>query len=139
MILLRRLHQLLQTQKIDYRIFLVHQNDNLPFNRGLLRNIGVREAMKIDNFDCLIMQDTDLVPDHDANLYVCDSENVRHLCPAIDEQRYHLLYKYQLGGVLAVRPGVLRMINGFPNLYWSWGQEDDDFAARVVNSGKNVL
>jgi len=50
-------------------------------------NIAVSEAMKLDNFDCFIFHDVDLIPENDMNIYECYSQP-RHLSPAIDELRY---------------------------------------------------
>ena len=50
-------------------------------------NIGVNEARKVDNFDCFIFHDVDLIPENDKNIYECHS-HPRHLCPAVDELRY---------------------------------------------------
>ena len=50
-------------------------------------NIGTSEALKIDNFDCFIYHDVDLIPENDYNLYECHSDP-RHLSPAVDELRY---------------------------------------------------
>ena len=50
-------------------------------------NIGFVEAQKLDNFDCFVFHDVDLIPEHDQNIYICD-ENARHLASAIDEMRY---------------------------------------------------
>ena len=50
-------------------------------------NIGVKEAMKLDQFDCFIFHDVDLIPENDLNAYEC-GEQPRHLSPAVDELRY---------------------------------------------------
>ena len=49
------------------------------FNRGLLANIGVYEAMSSDiAFTCYVIHDVDLLPVDDRNLYVC-SNGPRHM------------------------------------------------------------
>ena len=50
-------------------------------------NIAVKEALKLDDFDCFIFHDVDLIPENDRNIYECYS-HPRHLTPAIDELRY---------------------------------------------------
>lgn len=50
-------------------------------------NIGYKEALKREKFDCFIFHDVDLVPEHDRNIYLCDNQ-ARHLAAAIDETRY---------------------------------------------------
>ena len=55
-------------------------------------NIGTSEAMKLDNFDCFIYHDVDLIPENDYNVYECHSDP-RHLSPAVDELRYKFVLK----------------------------------------------
>lgn len=55
-VLLNRLHPMLQKQKIEYQLFLANQAGEGPFARGRLANIAFLEALKIHNFDCVIMQ-----------------------------------------------------------------------------------
>jgi hypothetical protein len=50
-------------------------------------NIAVKEALKLDDFDCFIFHDVDLIPENDNNIYECFSQP-RHLSPAVDELRY---------------------------------------------------
>lgn len=133
-ILLQRLHPMLRKQRINYRIFLVHQAGDTPFNRGMLMNVGINEALKMDHFDCFIFHDVDLIPEHDRNIYLCDSQ-VRHLSSAIDEMRYHVLFDNYAGGVVALTRENIFKINGYPNAYWGWGNEDDDFSARTMSAG----
>ena len=83
-------------------------------------NIAVREARKIDDFDCFIFHDVDLIPENDHNVYECYAEP-RHLCPAVDELRYSIMYYNLVGGVLALNNEHLTKTNGFSNLYWGWG------------------
>ena len=41
-----------------------------------------------------------------------------------------LPYPQYFGGVSALTPDQYLKMNGFPNEYWGWGDEDDDIAAR---------
>ena len=38
-----------------------------------------------------------------------------------------------MGGVIAVNKENVFKANGHSNDYWGWGNEDDDFNARLVN------
>lgn len=39
---------------------------------------------------------------------------------------YRLWYKEIVGGVLAMSMDDFRAVNGYSNMYWAWGGEDDD-------------
>ncbi len=54
-------------------------------------NVGVREALKVDKFDCFIFHDVDLLPENDKNIYFCDN-HIRQLSSAIDEMRYQYVH-----------------------------------------------
>ncbi len=53
-------------------------------------NIAVAEALKMDNFDCFVFHDVDLIPENYMNIYKCHN-HPRHLSPAVDELRYKLV------------------------------------------------
>lgn len=64
------------------------QVGNGTFNRAKLLNIGVREALKDEDWDCLLLHDVDLVPENDYNLYICDEYYPKHMASAIDKFHY---------------------------------------------------
>ena len=76
-----------------YDCFSICQDGDEKFNRGRLLNIGVKESLKVDNFDCFIFHDVDLLPENDKNIYYCDNQ-ARHLASAIDEMRYQLVFAF---------------------------------------------
>ena len=41
-----------------------------------------------------------------------------------------LPYEKYIGGVFGIRPEAFERVNGFSNLYFGWGREDDDFRER---------
>ncbi|XP_038623526.1 beta-1,4-galactosyltransferase 3-like [Tachyglossus aculeatus] len=133
-LLLYHLHPFLQRQQLRYGIYIVHQAANYTFNRAKLLNVGFREAMKDEDWDCLFFHDVDLIPEDDRNLYTCDVFP-KHVAIAMDKFGYKLPYKSYFGGVSALSPEHYMRMNGFPNNYWGWGGEDDDIAIRVALSG----
>lgn len=50
-------------------------------------NVGFREAMREEDWDCLFFHDVDLIPEDDRNTYVCDS-NPKHAAIAMDKFGY---------------------------------------------------
>ncbi|RVE48908.1 hypothetical protein evm_006478 [Chilo suppressalis] len=136
-IFLPYMHNFLRKQKIHYKIFLIEQQDNKSWNKGLLYNIGARYAMA-ERFPCLILHDVDLLPLDSANLYAC-AKQPRHMSASIDKFRYVLPYDYISGGVLAVTADQYKLVNGFSNRYEGWGGEDDDFSARITAHGMEII
>ncbi|KAI1892168.1 hypothetical protein AGOR_G00130490 [Albula goreensis] len=137
--LLYHLHPFLQRQQLHYRIYVVHQEGRSTFNRAKLLNVGVREALKDEEWDCLFLHDVDLLPENDHNTYTCNSQYPTHMSVAMDKFRYKLPYSQYFGGVSALTPDQYLRMNGFPNRYWGWGGEDDDIAARVHLSGMKII
>lgn len=130
--LLYYLHPVLQRQQISYAIYVIEQFGDDTFNKGVLMNAGVIESMKEDsNIECFIFHDVDLIPEDDRNLYNCPTNSPRHMSPAIDKFNYTLPYDYLVGGVLAISHQQYKLVNGYSNLYWGWGGEDDDIAHRM--------
>ena len=43
-----------------------------------------------------------------------------------------LAYQELVGGVLNMRTEHFQRLNGYSNLYWGWGAEDDDMAYRYT-------
>ncbi|XP_039276200.1 beta-1,4-N-acetylgalactosaminyltransferase bre-4-like [Nilaparvata lugens] len=133
--LLFHLHPLLQRQQLNYRIFLVEQFGNDTFNKGVLMNAGFLTALKYTPspgvlFHCFIFHDVDMIPEDDRNMYSCPQQP-RHMSVAVNELDYKLPYRQLVGGVFAIRTEHFFKVNGYSNLYWGWGGEDDDMGYRV--------
>ncbi|XP_015905417.1 beta-1,4-N-acetylgalactosaminyltransferase bre-4 isoform X1 [Parasteatoda tepidariorum] len=128
--LLYTLHPLLQRQLLEYRVYVVEQWGNDTFNKGVLMNAGVREALKDSDFQCFVFHDVDMIPEDDRNLYTCPP-SPRHLSVAVDKFNYTLPYALLVGGVFSIKLEHYLAVNGYSNLYWGWGGEDDDMAYRI--------
>uniref|UniRef100_A0AAF5DGG4 Galactosyltransferase C-terminal domain-containing protein n=1 Tax=Strongyloides stercoralis TaxID=6248 RepID=A0AAF5DGG4_STRER len=104
-IFLYNIHRTLQKQYIDYVIFIIEPIDNTTFNR-------------------------DLIPEDDRNIYQC-SKHPRHMSSHINKFNYELPYEYIFGGASALSISNFKLINGYNNMYWGWGMEDDDLYERI--------
>ncbi|KAG7303142.1 hypothetical protein JYU34_013174 [Plutella xylostella] len=89
-IFLPYIHNYLRKQNIHYKIFLIEQQDDAPWNKGALYNIGARLAMD-ERFPCLVLHDVDLLPRDPRNLYAC-LQQPRHLSASVDRLRHVLPY-----------------------------------------------
>jgi len=127
---LLNIHRFLQKQQIEYGIYIVEQAGNQPFNRAMLMNVGAAEAVKQHDYMCYIFHDVDLLPEDDRNLYTCPIQP-RHMSVSIDSFLYRLPYDDIFGGVSAMTVDQFKAVNGFSNLFWGWGGEDDDMANRL--------
>lgn len=132
------IHPFLQLQQLYYAIYIVEMAMPTTFNRGLLANIGVLEAMNSGiAVSCYVIHDVDLLPADERNLYVC-SDGPRHMSTSNSNYNFRLPYHGYVGGVISFTPTNYRNINGFSNLYFGWGGEDDDVAVRINQAGYTI-
>lgn len=131
------IHPFLQKQNLHYQIFVIEQSVDHDFNRAKLFNIGYTEAMKMRSFHCFIFQDIDLIPQNVNNIYAC-TKMPRHMSSSVNTFRYNLPYTGLFGGAIALTSEQFRMVNGFSNIFFGWGGEDDDFYSRLKTRGLKV-
>lgn len=136
-IFLNNLHPFLMKQQIYYQIYIIEQNQGSVFNRAALLNVGYVEALKERHWDCFIFHDIDLLPLDDRNLYNCPDQP-RHMSVAVDVFKYKLPYSELFGGVSALTTEQFKIVNGFSNMFWGWGAEDDDMASRIKHHGYHI-
>lgn len=108
------IHNFLRKQQIHYRIFIIEQFDQKPFNRAMLFNIGAIHALHHD-FPCLILHDVDLMPMNLGNLYAC-TKQPRHMCSSLDKFRFNLPYEGLFGGAVAIETNIYQHVNGMSNM-----------------------
>lgn len=122
---------ILQRQRLDFRFIVTEQYGNDLFNKGRIMNAAFRfaETLKVD---CVIFHDVDMFPQDDRNPYSCPPAP-RHMGAFVSNLGYQLWYKEIVGGVLAVSMEDYRLINGYSNMYWAWGGEDDDMGKRILS------
>ena len=112
----------LESKNIDFKIIIVEQDNAKLFNRGMLCNIGFIEAQK-ENCDYIVIHDVDMIP---VDVDYSYSNVPVHL--ATD----NIPFESYFGGMTMFPTDIFEKINGFSNLYWGWGFEDDDLRYRCV-------
>ena len=112
---------------IDYRVIVVEQDNAAAFNRGMLCNIGFKEAKRL-RCDYVVFHDIDMIP---IDVDYSYSEHPVHL--ATD----NIPFDTYFGGMTLFPMEDFEKINGFSNLYWGWGFEDDDLRYRCDRHGIN--
>ncbi|XP_013392336.1 beta-1,4-N-acetylgalactosaminyltransferase bre-4 [Lingula anatina] len=120
-------------QKLDFRIVLTEQYGNSTFNKGRIMNAAFTESWKIFHFDCVIFHDVDMLLENDHNLYHC-RDLPTHLSPSVSKFGYDTMYDTLIGGVISFPVAAYFKVNGYSNLYWGWGGEDDDMYTRLKQS-----
>ncbi|XP_078526833.1 beta-1,4-galactosyltransferase 1-like [Lissotriton helveticus] len=128
---------ILKRQQGDYGIYVIEQFGDTTFNRAKLMNVGFNEAQKEYDYNCFVFSDIDIIPMDDRNLYQCGS-NPRHMANAVDKFGFSLPYDTLFGGVVAFSKDQFLKINGYSNVFWGWGGEDDELYNRVVSAGMKV-
>jgi len=114
----------LESNNIDFEIIIVEQDDAKLFNRGILLNIGFKEAKKL-KCDYVVLHDVDMLP---VDVDYSYSDTPIHL--ATD----NIPFQSYFGGITLFPTDIFEKINGFSNLYWGWGFEDDDLRYRCVKN-----
>ncbi|XP_062983019.1 beta-1,4-galactosyltransferase 3-like isoform X2 [Elgaria multicarinata webbii] len=132
------LHPFLQRQQLNYCIYLIHQAGSGPFNRAKLLNVGVREALKDDDWDCLLLHNVDLIPRNDYNYYACNENYPKHMVIEIDNLQQSIPHWF-FGGVTALTPEHYMKINGLPNTFWDRTGDAEDIAERIRIVGMTAL
>lgn len=122
----------LKTQKITYEIIVVEQSDDKPFNRGKLLNIGFIKAREL-GCDYVVFHDVDMIP---LDVDYSYSEIPLHLATNFEleyDKSKNLSFDDYFGGVTMFSMDSFERVNGYSNLYWGWGFEDDDLLFRASN------
>ena len=112
---------------IDFKIIVVEQNDDKPFNRGKLLNIGF-ELLE-DECDYFVFHDVDMLPVDADYSYV---DKPIHMATQLSNEDYELQFPSYFGGVTLFNKDDFKTINGYSNEYFGWGFEDDDLLYRCV-------
>lgn len=122
---------ILQRQLLDFRFIVTEQYGGDLFNKGRIMNAAFEFAQQRLDVDCVIFHDVDMFPQDDRNFYGCPLEP-RHIGAFVDSLGYELWYNYIVGGALAIQVDHYVAINGYSNMFWAWGGEDDDMGLRIL-------
>ena len=125
----------LETKEINYKIFVIEQDNGKLFNRGMLLNIGFIYAQKY-KCDYVVFHDVDMIP---IDVDYSYSDVPLHLATNFyyyPNQNEKIIFNEYFGGVTLFPSDIFQEINGYSNKYWGWGYEDDDLLLRCKN--KNI-
>lgn len=109
----------------NVQIIFAIQNEGPPFNRGALINIAFKETIS-DSDDIFFTHDIDINPNEKAiNKYYKSHLNDGYI------QGIYTSAWDTLGGIIKFKKNDFLKMNGFNNLFWAWGGEDNDFQNRA--------
>ena len=111
----------------DYELIVVEQNDDLPFNRGKLLNIGFQQAIR-NQCDYVVFHDIDMLP---IDVDYSYSDVPIHLATNFTNSDREI-FKTYFGGITMFPIDLFKKVNGYSNEYWGWGFEDDDLLMRLT-------
>lgn len=128
-------YMLLEHPTLKYKLVIVEQNNDYPFNRGLLLNIGFIEREKDINehIKYYIHHNCDLFPTLNFQ------PKLDYSFTPINEVRDIYGYSGGIGGIAIFNRLTFSKINGFPNDYFYWGAEDTTLQNRCKNNKIKIM
>ncbi|KAL3936564.1 MAG: hypothetical protein SGBAC_008149 [Bacillariaceae sp.] len=126
----------------EFSLWIIEQDDDEPFNRGWLGNVGIAEILRhTPEVECLTFHDVDFVPEEkEINEAEVMGPVYYDMCSVPTQTGSELFrtglnwtvgYQEHAGGVVTMHLQHWQAVNGFSNDYVSWGGEDDDLYLRL--------
>lgn len=112
----------------DFRIVIVEQNNDLPFNRGWLLNVGFHLAVS----DQVVFHDVDMIAVNGIQHYKKPVNKVAQLATHVEQFGYRMPFPEYLGGVTKYDASFFSDIDGYSNDFSGWGGEDNEMYDNVT-------
>jgi hypothetical protein len=125
---------------IPYRVLIVEQDGNDPFNRGALKNVGFMLGAAESEYTCF--HDIDYLPiwadysyTDEPTRIVWHGAQTRPIAPEKSIRKIINDMEDLFGTVILVPNRLFTAVNGYSNEYWGWGFEDSDLKRRFLTAG----
>jgi predicted glycosyltransferase involved in capsule biosynthesis len=116
----------------EAEFLVIEQSIHKPFNRGLIKNIGVLQSQA----NYFIFHDVDMLVQGKAD-YSCPE------CPTLlatnaSQFGWKMPFPEYFGGVVAFTRADFETINGYSNGFAGWGGEDNELYYSVLSAGLQI-
>ena len=119
----------LNSKNIDFELIIVEQDDAKLFNRGMLLNIGFKEAKKL-KCNYVVFHDVDMLPIYVDYSYSDTPIQMATNFVKENDDKVRTIFDEYFGGVTMFSIEDFERIDGYSNKYWGWGYEDNDLLLR---------
>ncbi len=129
-IFILRMREFLEYKEYVYEIYILEQDNENCFNKGLLLNIGFLECVKDNSY--FVINNVDLFPKKECF-------DLIDFGPVGDDELKDLHgYSGGLGGVTIINSKTFIKANGYPNNFLQWGYEDTALYNRCKSLGIKI-
>jgi hypothetical protein len=115
-------------RQIPVSIHIIEQSGSAPFNAGKIKNCGYMLAR--DHADYICFHDIDYLP-----IWADYSWSPKPARLAWHGLRLLENWEKFFGAVVLFDKAAFERVNGYPNVYWGWGAEDEELGMRCVLAG----
>jgi hypothetical protein len=114
-----------------FTLYVIEQDDDEPFMRGLLLNAGL-DHVELD-VNCVSIHDVDLVPNFFSKTLYHDCDFPTQMFHSAQTFAWKVPYQNFFGAVVGMHRKHWAVVNGMGNQFKGWGAEDDDLWLRVIH------
>lgn len=123
----------------NYDIITVEQSSGELFNIGKLKNVGFDYLInkQQNKYDNIIFTDIDIIPDSELlDYYFKETTSLNSLANFGTRYESRDPNAKFTGALISATPDFFKEMNGYPNNFWGWGDEDVNILLRLSELSK---